>query len=88
MGGSGCAARRWIAFGQQHLAGAGLVGTSVAVGSLAEVVDTALVIAVVGRDRGCPVGAAVRTHRTAAYLAEGSDHATQYVPGRTLALDC
>jgi len=86
--GSVCAAHRSIAFGQHHLAEAGLVDTSVAAGSLAEVVDTALVIAVVGRDRGCPVGAAVRTHRTAAHWAEGSDHATQYAPGRTLEPDC
>lgn len=83
-----CAAHRSIAFGQHHLAEAGLADTWVAAGSLAEVVDTVLVIAEVGMDRGCPVGAAVRTHRTAAHLAEGSDHARQYAPGRMLALDC
>lgn len=81
-----CAAHRSIAFGQHHLAEVALVDTSVAAGSLAEVVDTALVIAVVGMDHGCLVGAAVRMHHTAARLAEGSDHARRCAPGRMLAL--
>ena len=85
--GSVCAAHRSIAFGQHHLAEAGLVDTWVAAGSLEEVVDTAQVIVVAGTDRGCPVGAAVRMRHTAARLAEGSDqYARRCAPERMLAL--
>lgn len=85
--GSGCVARRWIAFGQHHLVEALVDTWEAAEGNLVEVADTAQVIAaVVGRDRGCRVvEAAARTHHTAA-VVEDLGHARRCAPGRTLAL--
>jgi hypothetical protein len=84
---SECVARRLIAFGQYHLVEAVVDTWEAAEGSLAEVVDTAQVIAVVvGRDRDCRVvEAAARTRHTAAAV-EDLGHARRCAPGRTLAL--
>ncbi len=83
---SGCVARRLIAFGQHHLVDRVVDTLEAAEGSLVEVVDTARVIAAVGRDRDCRVAEeAARTLHTAV-VVEDLGHARQCAPGRTLAL--
>lgn len=85
---SACAARRWIASGQRHLA-VEAVHTSVAVGSLAAEVDTGPATAVAaGRAHGCHAAVmADRMHHTAV-VVEDRFRARPYVPGRTLAPGC